>query len=189
MNIGPTRTAAVFVITAAMLLLPLVANGAEKGKKYPLAGADESTPSVAHYFSWINNTNEGSTEAQTMADLDFFKWMHDEYGMQLRIYAFDAGVIDADTHHQLVAFLAAPAAAESSTAAPAVPEQPWVHPPRKTAPASTSPPKPAEPPPAPVLDDLTRPAPNEKSLAAAVVAPATRPLEPPPQPPPPPDQT
>jgi len=28
---------------------------------YP--GADERTPSRAQYFSWINNTNEGATEA------------------------------------------------------------------------------------------------------------------------------
>jgi len=68
-------------------------------KQYPLAGADESTPSRSHYFSWINNTNEGSTEAQTLANLDFFKWLHDEYGMELDIYAFDAGTIDAPRYY------------------------------------------------------------------------------------------
>lgn len=57
-------------------------------------GATEDTPSLAQYFSWINNTNEGSTEAQTLANLAFFKWLHDEYGMKLDIYAFDAGNID-----------------------------------------------------------------------------------------------
>ena len=57
-------------------------------------GADENSPSRAEYFSWINNTNEGSTEAQTLINLDFFKWLHDEYGMTLDIYAFDAGNID-----------------------------------------------------------------------------------------------
>ena len=36
------------------------------------AGADSRTPSVPQYFSWINNTNEGSTEEQTMLNLDFF---------------------------------------------------------------------------------------------------------------------
>jgi len=30
------------------------------------AGADQHTPSVPQYFSWINNTNEGSTEKQTL---------------------------------------------------------------------------------------------------------------------------
>ncbi len=57
-------------------------------------GADENTVSKAQYFSWINNTNEGATEQQTLINLDFFKWLHDEYGMILDIYAFDAGLID-----------------------------------------------------------------------------------------------
>jgi len=43
---------------------------------------------------WINNAWEGSTEAQTLANLAFFQWLRDEYGMQLDIYAFDAGNID-----------------------------------------------------------------------------------------------
>jgi hypothetical protein len=59
---------------------------------YP--GADEKTPSRAEYFSWINNTWEGSTETQTLAGLDFFRWLRDEYGMQLDIYALDSGNID-----------------------------------------------------------------------------------------------
>ena len=59
---------------------------------YP--GADEKTPSRAEYFSWINNTWEGSTEPQTLAGLDFFRWLRDEYGMQLEIYALDSGNID-----------------------------------------------------------------------------------------------
>lgn len=54
------------------------------------AGATEKTPSVPQYFSWINNTNEGSTEAQTLANLDFFHYLYKTYGMQLKIYAFDA---------------------------------------------------------------------------------------------------
>ncbi|MFC1563537.1 discoidin domain-containing protein [candidate division KSB1 bacterium] len=57
-------------------------------------GADKRTPSRAQYFSWINNTNEGATEEQTLINLEFFKWLHDEYGMVLDIYAFDAGAID-----------------------------------------------------------------------------------------------
>ena len=57
-------------------------------------GANEKTPSKAQYFSWINNTNEGATEAQTQINLDFFGWLKSQYGMQLDIYAFDAGAID-----------------------------------------------------------------------------------------------
>jgi hypothetical protein len=58
------------------------------------AGADELTPSKAQYFSWINNTNEGSTEEQTLVNLDYFRWLKEKYGMQLDIYAFDAGNLD-----------------------------------------------------------------------------------------------
>ena len=58
------------------------------------SGADERTPSRPQYFSWINNTNEGATEEQTLINLDYFKWLHDTYGMELRIYAWDAGNLD-----------------------------------------------------------------------------------------------
>jgi len=57
-------------------------------------GADEKTPSRSEYFSWINNTNEGASEYQTLINLDFFKWLKDRYGMNLDIYAFDAGALD-----------------------------------------------------------------------------------------------
>ena len=58
------------------------------------AGADNRTPSVPQYFSWINNTNEGSTEEHTLINLDFFKYLKDTYGMQIKIYAWDAGNFD-----------------------------------------------------------------------------------------------
>ena len=64
------------------------------GEEKIFPGADESTPSLAQYMTWINNTEEGSTEAQTLINLDFFKWLHDEYGMVLDIYSFDTGNID-----------------------------------------------------------------------------------------------
>ena len=63
-----------------------------KYKKY--AGADNMTPSVPQYFTWINNTNEGSTEVQTLINLEYFKWLRDAYGMRLGIYAWDAGNFD-----------------------------------------------------------------------------------------------
>lgn len=62
-------------------------------------GADENSPSRAHYFSWINNTNEGATAAHSESNLEFFQWLHDEYGMKLDIYAFDAGAIDAPSYY------------------------------------------------------------------------------------------
>ncbi len=58
------------------------------------AGAGERTPSQAMYFDWINHAWEGANEACTLANLDFFKWLHDEYGMALDIYLLDAGTID-----------------------------------------------------------------------------------------------
>lgn len=64
----------------------------EKKKVFP--GADEKSPSRAQYFSWINNTNEGSTESQTLANLRYFEWLRNTYGMQLDIYAWDAGNLD-----------------------------------------------------------------------------------------------
>lgn len=57
-------------------------------------GADNLTPSRSEYESWINNTNEGSTEMQTLANLDFFRWLQSEYGMNLDIYSISAGAID-----------------------------------------------------------------------------------------------
>ena len=60
----------------------------------PERGADRRTPSIPQYFSWINNTWEGSTEEQTLINLDFFEWMKKTYGMQLGIYLWDAGNFD-----------------------------------------------------------------------------------------------
>jgi hypothetical protein len=69
----------------------------QTGKIFP--GANEKSPSRSEYFTWINNTGEGSTEQQTLSNLDFFKWLHDEYGMVLDIYAFDAGNIDKKEYY------------------------------------------------------------------------------------------
>lgn len=55
---------------------------------------NEKSPSLTEYFSWINNTNEGSCEEQTLANLAFFEWLKKETGAQFDIYAFDAGNID-----------------------------------------------------------------------------------------------
>lgn len=61
------------------------------------AGADERTPSRSQYFSWINSTNEGSSEAQTLANIEYFRWLHDEYGAKIDIYAWDAGNLDGSS--------------------------------------------------------------------------------------------
>ena len=59
-----------------------------------LPAADELTPSKSHFFDWINSQYEGTTEAHTLTNLAFFKWMHDEYGMALDVYSLDVGNID-----------------------------------------------------------------------------------------------
>jgi len=76
-----------------VLFSPLV-NAQDKAAEKVFPGADETTPSRAQYFSWINNTNEGADEEHTRINLEFFGWLKKEYGMQLDIYAFDAGAID-----------------------------------------------------------------------------------------------
>ncbi len=80
-------------------MLMLAAMPLMRAKSEIIPGATELSPSRSQYFSWINNTNEGSTEAQTLTNLEFFKWLHDEYGMNLEIYAFDAGAIDAPQYY------------------------------------------------------------------------------------------
>ena len=87
----PVRGVA-WLVYACVGLLWLASVSAGEDKVFP--GADERTPSRAHYFSWINNAWEGSTEAQTLINLDFFQWLRDEYGMQLDCYALDAGNLD-----------------------------------------------------------------------------------------------
>lgn len=82
----------IIIVLISFFIFILFVFTQEKRDVYP--GADEKTPSRAQYFSWINNTNEGATEAQSLINLDFFRWLHDEYGMTLDIYAFDAGAID-----------------------------------------------------------------------------------------------
>lgn len=57
-------------------------------------GWTEQSPSHSEYFSWLNNTNEGATETQTLVNLDFFEWLHSAYGLTLDIYAFDSGLFD-----------------------------------------------------------------------------------------------
>lgn len=89
MNTTCKKNRAVWLSLALCLFSPVM-----WGQSLPVGGADEHTPSRSEYFSWINNTNEGPTEEQTQINLDFFRWLYDRYGMQLDIYAFDAGALD-----------------------------------------------------------------------------------------------
>ena len=55
----------IYCIVLLNVFHPDLLQGQKESKDvYP--GADEKTPSLSQYFSWINNTNEGSTESQTL---------------------------------------------------------------------------------------------------------------------------
>ena len=82
----------VCTVLFTICLFTTILSAQENCEVFP--GADEKTPSLSQYFSWINNTNEGSTEEQTLINLEFFNWLHDEYGMILDIYVISAGAID-----------------------------------------------------------------------------------------------
>lgn len=65
-----------------------------KNENANLKGEKQLYSSKSEYFSWINNTNEGSTEEQTIANLEFFAYLKKAYNMSLDIYAWDAGNLD-----------------------------------------------------------------------------------------------
>lgn len=87
------------VICVVGLIVSLLNTGMAEERPPEYGNITEATPSVPQYFSWINNTNEGSTEEQTLINLEFFKWLYDEYGMHLGIYAWDAGNIDSARYY------------------------------------------------------------------------------------------
>ena len=86
-----------FILTLGTLLAASVLQA--QTAPFFKGGATQQTPSKSEYFSWIDHTWEGSTEDQTLANLNFFKWLKDTYGMQLDIYALDAGNIDGHNHY------------------------------------------------------------------------------------------
>ena len=95
---NPGRMKRYGIIVAACLML---AGGISFAQNEPFSkgGATEKTASKSEYFTWIDHTWEGSTEEQTLANLNFYKWLKDTYGMQLDIYALDAGNIDGHNHY------------------------------------------------------------------------------------------
>lgn len=58
-------------------------------------GKTEQSLCVPQYFAWVNHGNDGSTEEQTLKNLEFFAYLQAEYGMELKIYALDAGNFDS----------------------------------------------------------------------------------------------
>jgi len=95
----PRRSVAVLAI--GLVLAILLPASCSKPRRHdapapPVAAgpAGERTPSLSHYFDWINSQYEGTTEAQTLVNMDFFQWLHDEYGVILDVYSLDVGNID-----------------------------------------------------------------------------------------------
>ena len=81
-------------ICLVMAMISGLSQLSAQNNSFPLAGADSMTPSFSYYFDWINSQYEGTTEQQTLVNLDFFHWLHDRYGMKLDIYSLDVGNID-----------------------------------------------------------------------------------------------
>ena len=88
----PPAAARLAVLCLALAFVTRSVSGQAPDVVFP--GADERTPSRSHYFDWINSQYEGATEAHTLTNLEFFEWMHDEFGMVLDIYSLDVGNID-----------------------------------------------------------------------------------------------
>ncbi len=79
-----------FIVLCIVSSIQLFAQYSQESFK----GINELTPSKSIYFDWINRNWYGSNEKKIEANLKFFKWLHDEYGMKLDIYLMDAGDID-----------------------------------------------------------------------------------------------
>lgn len=80
-----------------LLVLFLFANQAKsQNKTQRLKPVDQSTPSRSLYYDYANQNFQGTDEHKILADLGFFKYMHDTYGMKLDYFLMDAGVIDFD---------------------------------------------------------------------------------------------
>ncbi|MEW6742492.1 MAG: discoidin domain-containing protein [Planctomycetota bacterium] len=81
------------LLSVAPLAVAVLFAGAH-AQQVPFPGANATTPSRAFYFDWINNQYEGTNEEHTLINLDFFAWLHAEYGMALDIYSLDVGNVD-----------------------------------------------------------------------------------------------
>ncbi|NEW84958.1 MAG: discoidin domain-containing protein [Mariniphaga sp.] len=85
-----------YIRNLAFLVLCLFNNShiSAQNSSDPNQKINQFTPSKSIYFDWINRNWYGSNEKKIEANLKFFKWLHDQYGMKLDIYLMDAGDID-----------------------------------------------------------------------------------------------
>ncbi|OIP84514.1 MAG: hypothetical protein AUK44_02310 [Porphyromonadaceae bacterium CG2_30_38_12] len=82
-----------FLLRISLMLLICTNNQAQKLTQLDKV-INNFTPSKSIYFDWINRNWYGSNEKKIEANLKFFKWLHDEYGMKLDIYLMDAADVD-----------------------------------------------------------------------------------------------
>ena len=88
----PTEQITNYLVYWYLILLLVLSQTLKSQDQQPVI--NEFTPSKAIYFSWINHAWEGTDEVQTMTNLNFFKWLYDNYGMKLDLYLLDAGTLD-----------------------------------------------------------------------------------------------
>ena len=90
---GPAKRRGAAIV-AVVIGGVLTGAGGLLGAQETAVRSDETTPSVAYYFDWINSQYEGSTEAHTLTNLEFWRWLREEYGAQLDVYTLDVGNLD-----------------------------------------------------------------------------------------------
>ena len=90
----PNTRSILFSAVAAFALTAAPSDVLAEPPEQVFPGANQRTPSRSHFFDWINSQYEGSTELHTLTNLEFFQWMHDEFGMVLDVYSLDVGNID-----------------------------------------------------------------------------------------------
>ncbi len=92
--LGWRGACSVLLAVCSLGLAACSGSGREPGPAPASTPPGERSPSRAHYFDWINSQYEGTTEAQTLVNMAFFQWLHDEFGLILDIYSLDVGNID-----------------------------------------------------------------------------------------------
>ncbi|GHT37356.1 hypothetical protein FACS189435_2190 [Bacteroidia bacterium] len=73
------------ILIALLFAGGFYASFAQNKTSYSVGGVYNTMLFKSMCFSWINNAWEGATEKQTLINYEFFKWMHDTYGMTLDI--------------------------------------------------------------------------------------------------------
>jgi len=67
---------------------------AQDGVSKTSSSAGVNMASMSMYYDFANQNWQGSDEHKILADLEFFKYMNDTYGMKLDVFLLDGGIID-----------------------------------------------------------------------------------------------